>query len=59
MKAPYTDNADCRGSWIHAETDNPECSSGSNAYACENFAELGLGVWQVMAAASEATASSL
>ncbi|KAB0398384.1 hypothetical protein E2I00_013689 [Balaenoptera physalus] len=46
-KPRQTDNPDYKGIWIHPEIDNPEYSPDSNIYAYENFAVLGLDLWQV------------
>ncbi|XP_032484388.1 calreticulin isoform X3 [Phocoena sinus] len=46
-KPRQIDNPDYKGIWIHPEIDNPEYSPDSNIYAYENFAVLGLDLWQV------------
>ncbi|KAF6305866.1 calreticulin [Rhinolophus ferrumequinum] len=46
-KPRQIDNPDYKGTWIHPEIDNPEYSPDSNIYAYENFAVLGLDLWQV------------
>nr|KAF6400540.1 calreticulin [Rousettus aegyptiacus] len=46
-KPRQIDNPDYKGTWIHPEVDNPEYSPDSNIYAYENFAVLGLDLWQV------------
>nr|KAF6273489.1 calreticulin [Myotis myotis] len=46
-KPRQIDNPDYKGTWIHPEIDNPEYSPDSSIYAYENFAVLGLDLWQV------------
>uniref|UniRef100_A0A8C0DXI5 Calreticulin n=1 Tax=Balaenoptera musculus TaxID=9771 RepID=A0A8C0DXI5_BALMU len=46
-KPRQTDNPDYKGIWIHPQIDNPEYSPDSNIHAYENFAVLGLDLWQV------------
>lgn len=46
-KPRQIDNPEYKGVWIHPEIDNPEYSPDSNIYAYENFAVLGLDLWQV------------
>lgn len=46
-KPRQIDNPEYKGIWIHPEIDNPEYSPDSNIYAYENFAVLGLDLWQV------------
>lgn len=46
-KPRQIDNPDYKGTWIHPEIDNPEYSPDANIYAYDNFAVLGLDLWQV------------
>lgn len=46
-KPRQIDNPDYKGIWIHPEIDNPEHSPDANICAYDNFAVLGLDLWQV------------
>ena len=58
MEASAVGQPDYKGTWIHPEIDNPKYSPDSNIYAYENFAVLGLDLWQVRCGGNRITRGS-